>query len=199
MNAFSLFARISRPPPGRSTDSPVRSEPRLQLSPTVFLCAPDIPKVLPTGMSAPRWLCTALLLLVAASTASAANPPATATTRATNSPAFAPSSFVMPKSTAQGRDPFFPNSARPFGVATVTRTPTNTIPVAPSELFLRGFSGVPSQRLAIINNHTFSQGEEAEILAAGKRIKIKCVEISTNFVTVEIGGELRELHLHSGP
>ena len=143
-------------------------------------------------------LCTARVFVEAAPRP-AANPSAAAATRLTNSPAFAPSNFLMPKSTAQGRDPFFPNSTRPYGAPVVARSPTNTISVAPADLFLRGFSGLPTQRLAIINNHTFGQGEEAEIIAGGKRIKIKCVEIRTNSVTIEFGGELRELHLHSGP
>lgn len=94
----------------------------------------------------------------------------------------------------KGRDPFFPNSIREAA------EPTEGGESQPSIiLVLKGISGAPSRRFAIINNHTFVVGEESEVITAGGRVRIRCVEIHDNvaIVTIGSGGQKIELRLPS--
>ena len=73
--------------------------------------------------------------------------------------------FVVPKDPSQGRDPFFPNSA-----STVSGVKGPKV-AAPRhvDLFYKGFSNLDGHLLAIINNHSFAAGEEAEVTASATR------------------------------
>jgi len=72
------------------------------------------------------------------------------------------------------RDPFFPLSLRqPFPVPVTNGARV----VAASSFLLKGLSGPPEQRLAMINNRTLAAGEDAEISTASGKIKIRCLEI----------------------
>src|SRR5271154_39304 len=68
--------------------------------------------------------------------------------------------FVMPNKPQDGRDPFFPNSMRPYEAAIVA----NRHSAAIGSLELKGFSGDPLHRLVIINNHTFAEGDEQYVM-----------------------------------
>jgi hypothetical protein len=104
--------------------------------------------------------------------------------------------FVMPRMPSQGKDPFFPRSMHPYSTGPI---PTNNEPVAiVYDLHLKALSGSGEHRLALINNHTFEMGEEAEVTTATGRIRIKCVDIHGDVVLVQVGGERRELRLRSG-
>ena len=100
--------------------------------------------------------------------------------------------FVVPKNPKEGRDPFFPNSTLLWGGGTKTPKQTPT-----PELVLNGLSGTGDHRLAIINNRTLAEGEETEVSSGGGRIRFRCVEIKTDSVIIEVGGERRELRLRS--
>ena len=105
-------------------------------------------------------------------------------------PAPAPvrSEFVQPATVREGRDPFFPESARPFESSVAATRTVETIPLkAP------GFSVVNGRRLAIINNHTFSVGDESDVLLSGHRLHIRCLEIRNDLVIVEVNGQRREI------
>jgi hypothetical protein len=105
--------------------------------------------------------------------------------------------FVVPKTPAEGRDPFFPNSMRPYGTSIPVQLPVLTNKVeAPVivELRLQGISGLPERRLAIINKRTFEVGEEGEVPTSAGRVRIRCLEIGADSVVVQIGQERRELH-----
>jgi hypothetical protein len=102
--------------------------------------------------------------------------------------------FVIPSSPREGTDPFFPKVGRPIQPPVVTQTST---PVA-VDLHLKGFSGTPQQPLAIINNKTFAAGEEGDLNLASGRVHLRCVEIKSDSVVIEIGGERRELRLRQG-
>lgn len=104
--------------------------------------------------------------------------------------------FVLPANPDEGRDPFFPNSTRPY--ATSTPAAPARPAAAPVSLVLKGFSGPVDRRLAIINNRTFEAGEEGDVVFPGGRIKVRCVEIRDESVVIEMGGERRELRLRRG-
>ncbi len=105
--------------------------------------------------------------------------------------------FVVPRSPSEGRDPFFPHTTRFSGArATDTKTTTNP-PPAVVELVLKGISGTRERPLAIINTTTFGVGDENDVIAGTRRVRIRCVEINAEAGTViiQIGNQRRELRL----
>jgi hypothetical protein len=68
---------------------------------------------------------------------------------------------------------------------------------AVAELHLKGISGTAEKPLAIVNTTTFTSGEENDVLSAGGRLRIRCLEINmaAGTVLVQVGGERRELRL----
>ena len=103
--------------------------------------------------------------------------------------------FILPTNPKEGRDPFFPASIRPYEDA-VSKNPVAGDLTA---LVLKGFSGTPDHRLAIINNHTFGVGDEGDVLTPHSRIHIRLVEVRTNSVVIESGGQRHELSYVSSP
>jgi hypothetical protein len=101
--------------------------------------------------------------------------------------------FNLPTSSKEGRDPFFPNSMRPYEAAYIVNH-TGT-----SALVLKGFSGPVDHRLVIINNHTFAEGDEEDVSTPGGRIRVRCVEIRGNSVLVEADGQRQELTFQASP
>ena len=99
--------------------------------------------------------------------------------------------FIIPKDASEGRDPFYPNSIRPFGVVPGPKTPAAGI----EALVFKGFSGTPGHRLAIINGPTIAEGETKDIPTPGGSVKVLCVEIKDSSVVIEVGGQRTELHL----
>ena len=104
-------------------------------------------------------------------------------------PVPAHSVFTQPASAREGRDPFFPESTRPFETAAAASGHVVEIP----SLFVKGFSGTPGHYLIIINNHTFAAGDEGDVTTAAGRIHIHCLEIKPNSVMIEANGQQREL------
>jgi hypothetical protein len=78
------------------------------------------------------------------------------------------------------KDPFFPLSLRqPVQIA------TNATPTFSAAVFnLKGLSGSPGHRLALINNRTVAAGEDAEITTSAGKVKIQCVEIKESSVII---------------
>jgi len=110
-------------------------------------------------------------------------------------PAVPQSTFGQPKRQAEGRDPFFPKSNRVYGMDPTPKP--DTIPVPTAELTLKGISGTPEQPLAIINNMTFTAGEENDVTTRAGKIRIRCIEIkmSEGTVLVQVGGKSHALRL----
>lgn len=121
----------------------------------------------------------------------------TATT-GTNAPAIVipKSNFIIPSSVTQGRDPFFPLSSR----LVLNATPNNaeTVKTAPVTLALKGVSGTESKRFALINDKTFESGEEREISVGASKVRVHCIQIREDSVTVEVNGTRQELRLRPG-
>lgn len=113
-------------------------------------------------------------------------------------PAIPQSAFNQPKRPAEGRDPFFPKSIYPYGIDPTPKPTTNAVPTV-ADLTLKGISGTPEQPLAIINNRTVTAGEETDVPIGAGKIRIRCVEINMaeGTVTVQVGGQSRQLRLPS--
>jgi hypothetical protein len=148
--------------------------------------------------------CLAVAIVVAACPAQAGQTPAPAPkapgapATTTNTAVIPQSVFLVPRVKEEGRDPFFPASVRVYGTATITPSVTNVQPVFNLDIRLKGFSGPLDHRLAIINNHTFEVGEEGDVLSGNVRMRIRCLEIRTDSVIVQIGAERKELRLRPG-
>jgi hypothetical protein len=116
----------------------------------------------------------------------------------TNAVTYPQSSFVAPANSKDGRDPFFPESERPYA----DQTPRTTIktPVRATSSFspaLQGISGQENRRLAIISGRTLAEGENTTFNTPGGAIQVRCLEIRADSVVVEVGTERRELRLKS--
>ena len=98
--------------------------------------------------------------------------------------------FVVPTNPKDGRDPFFPNSTRPYETVSAARPHAGDV----SSLVLKGISGPPNHRLVIINNHTFGVGDEENLVTPQGPIHIRCVEIKDRSVVIESGGQRHELN-----
>jgi hypothetical protein len=96
---------------------------------------------------------------------------------------------VVPATPQEGRDPFFPDSTRTHEESGVSNRSA-----AISALVIRGFSGPQNHRLVIINNHTFGVGDEGDVKTSGGRVHLRCTEIRTNSIVIEISGMKRELN-----
>lgn len=90
--------------------------------------------------------------------------------------------FSMPTSPSEGRDPFFPNSMRPYEDYISKR------PVELTSLVIKGFSEIDGRRYIIINNHTFGAGDEGDVITAQGRIHIRCLNVGKDAVLVESAG-----------
>jgi hypothetical protein len=113
--------------------------------------------------------------------------------------------FEVPKTPKDGRDPFFPESARPFG-ATAGRTNTAAAPTA-INLAFKGLAGTAGAQFATISlvgvegvtaSVNLAAGEEGDIVTPTRRIRVRCIEIKGDSVVVETGGVRRELRLRAG-
>jgi hypothetical protein len=105
--------------------------------------------------------------------------------------------FLMPATREEGKDPFYPRSVYPYGSAPVKPSTNVTVQVV-VDLKFNGFSGTAEHRLAIINGRTFDQGEEAEVRSGAGRVRVKVVEIKTDYVIVEAAGQRQVLRLRTG-
>lgn len=103
--------------------------------------------------------------------------------------------FILPSNPREGRDPFFPDSIRPYKLAVAANPRVADV----TSLVVKGFSGSVDRRLVIINNHTFAAGDEGDVVTPAGRIHLSCVEIRTNSVVVEVGGQRHELFYFDQP
>jgi hypothetical protein len=66
-----------------------------------------------------------------------------------------------------------------------------------SALTVKGFSGTPGHRFVIINNHTFGVGDEGDVITPSGRVHVRCTEVHSDYVAIEVNGQRRELHLRA--
>ena len=136
-------------------------------------------------------LCALSLVMGAVSWSHAAQPPAATSpvTAPVTEHQFAKSVFV--NTPGMGKDPFFPTSKRRGEVKTTAVIEGPTVP----QLTLKGISGPKNHRLAIINNKTFEVGEESDLRLGSQIVRVKCVEVRDDGVTVSINGQTQKLSL----
>lgn len=103
----------------------------------------------------------------------------------------APSVFSLPATPKDGRDPFYPASSRPYQAAVVASPVTTDLNL--DSLVMQGISGVPPNRLVIINKHTFAVGDDVEVSTSQGRIRIHCLEINATSAVIEANGQRHEL------
>jgi len=96
--------------------------------------------------------------------------------------------FVMPASVREGRDPFYPESARPYEAAVAAN---RTVEV--NAFTIKGLSIQGGRSMAIINNHTFAVGDEGNVRTATGEVHIRCVEIRPGTVVIEVNGTRRDI------
>lgn len=101
--------------------------------------------------------------------------------------------FVLPTGPKEGRDPFFPESTRVFDAMLAASQTNRTVEV--TSLKVPGISGTPGHLLAIINNHTFAEGDEGEVLTAAGKLRLRCIEIAPSYVIVEVNGQKHRLNV----
>jgi hypothetical protein len=114
---------------------------------------------------------------------------------ATSEPKAAParSVFNVPTRSSEGRDPFFPESGRVFQ-AMAAENSSHTVEI--SSLAVKGFYRDAKSAFVIINNHTFAVGDEGDVLTPGGRVHIRCVEIRSAVVIIDVNGSRHELLLN---
>lgn len=103
-------------------------------------------------------------------------------------PAPVRSVFVMPTSAREGRDPFFPESTRPYEDSAASKRTVDANAFA-----VKGISWEHGRPMVIINNHTFALGDEGDVLTANGRMHIRLAEIKRDVVVIEVNGARREL------
>jgi hypothetical protein len=104
-------------------------------------------------------------------------------------PEISQSIFTFPENQKQGRDPFFPNSQRPYQEVNADHNPGAQI----TSLRMGGVSGTPNHRFVIINNHTFAEGDDVEVTTPQGKVLVHCVEITDHSCVVEANGQRVEL------
>lgn len=108
------------------------------------------------------------------------------------------SEFVLPTKASDGRDPFFPLSAR-INVSTKPEKTTEVPQPATVAMTLKGIArGVGTKRYALINDKTFTVGDEHEVLVSNSRVRVHCIEIKEDSVIIEINGARQELRMRPG-
>ena len=103
-------------------------------------------------------------------------------------PAPAHSVFVLPTSAREGRDPFFPESTRPYEDSAASKRAVDANAFA-----VKGISFEHGRAMVIINNHTFAVGDEGDVLTANGRMHIRLAEIKATTVVIEVNGVKREI------
>lgn len=108
----------------------------------------------------------------------------------------ATSKFNIPSTTAEGRDPFFPNSARLQAGSLKPADPSGKGPAV--ALLLKGIGGSRENRVALINTKTFKVGDIEPVTVNGVRVQVSCISIGEDSVVVEVNGVRQELRLPQG-
>jgi len=89
-----------------------------------------------------------------------------------------------------------PNAVSPAGKNNTPPTPDvwnppNAVPVRYDALKLRSITGTGARQFVLINDQTLALGERARVTVNGKKVSVKCLEIRTGQVVVEVEGDAK--------
>lgn len=98
--------------------------------------------------------------------------------------------FTLPATGNEGHDPFFPETTRTFE----TKVVNNSVFEITSLKFM-GVSGTAGHLFAIINNHTFTAGDDGDVTTPSGRVHLRCVQVTPTQALVEINGQLHTVRL----
>ena len=149
-------------------------------------------------------LVSGLLLLAGSPAGAAAARPKAPPKPATSAPVVTNSAPVVIKSvfvedTKSGKNPFFPKSQRRETELASGVLAATALGSLPTNLVLKGLSGSPSRRLAIINYYTMAAGETATLKVDGQVFKVQCLEVREKSVLIRCNDSPpKELTLHKG-
>ena len=101
--------------------------------------------------------------------------------------------FTQPKKFSEGRDPFYPESTRVFQAVMAENS---SHAVEATSLTVKGYYRDAQGSYVIINNHTFTVGDEGDVLTPGGRVHIKCVDVLPSVVVIEYNGFLHQLPIN---
>ena len=90
----------------------------------------------------------------------------------------------------KARDPFYPHSTRANAESADGGESSPTV-----ILVLKGISGTPKRRSAIINDHTFMVGDESEVATSNGRVRLRCYEIRVDAVIISVGANPERMEL----
>lgn len=93
-----------------------------------------------------------------------------------------------------GRDPFTLRPA-PRRNTAVNTNGTDRPAVASQNFVLRGISGPPARRLALINTTTLGVGETAEVVIPGGKIRVRCEAIGEDWAVISFGTPPQRIEL----
>jgi len=102
------------------------------------------------------------------------------------------SEFVMPAGPREGRDPFFPESTRPYEDSAPAR-PTQAVVV--NSFTVKGLSIENGHPMVIINNHSFAVGDEGDVMTQSGRVHLRLIDIHDGIAEIEANGTRRELNI----
>jgi len=80
----------------------------------------------------------------------------------------------------------------------ITWPPVKAKPTpVPNTLVLRGISGTPQRRFALVNDATLEKGEQAKVRLGNTNVVVRCIEITDSSVVLNVGdsSERQELFL----
>jgi hypothetical protein len=83
------------------------------------------------------------------------------------------------------------NDDDPIQVAWQPVKPT----AVPDSLVLRGISGTPQRRFALVNDTTLVKGEQAKVRVGSSNVVVRCVEISDTSVLLVVNGAAEQTQL----
>ena len=103
-----------------------------------------------------------------------------------------------------GKDPFFPISQRRKPAIVIAVNSGTPDPTLYAQLLggisLRGISGRPGKKLAMLNNRTVGVGELTEVKFNNQPVRVRCLEIREKSVLLGVEGttETKEVFLRLG-
>lgn len=89
----------------------------------------------------------------------------------------------------KGKDPFFPFSHRRDPKVEAASDPNASAPPVDAVLVLKAIIRTSKHSQAVINNEIFEEGDDQPVRVPSGHVGVRCIQISTNYVLVQVEGE----------